>query len=84
VILPFLKDLRFGCNSDKLLVLPSERPRAGTEGQYVPNFFVGDEGLALNRYILRPFWRSNSSVKKKVTTVASADQEVMWNVLLEF
>jgi len=31
----------------------------------VPHFFVGDEGFALNRNILRPFGGSNLSVKKK-------------------
>jgi len=49
-----------------MLVLPSERPLAGTEGPNVPNFFVADEGLALNRNILRPFDGSNLSVKKSV------------------
>ena len=29
-----------------------------------PHFFVGDEGFALHRNILRPFGRSNLSVKK--------------------
>ena len=32
-----------------MLILPSDRPLAGTEG---PNFFVGDEGFALNRNVL--------------------------------
>jgi len=38
-----------------MLELPRERPLPGTEGPNAPCFFVGDEGLALNRNILRPF-----------------------------
>ena len=38
-----------------MLELPSERPLSGTEGPNVPQFYVGDEGFALNRNILRPF-----------------------------
>jgi len=49
-----------------MLVLPSERPLAGTEGPNVPHFFVADQGLALNRNILRPFDGSNLSVNKSV------------------
>jgi hypothetical protein len=69
-----------------MLVLPSERPLAGTEGpyKYVPYFFVGDEGLTLNTNIRRLFGGSDLSVKKSVTTVACADHEGLWNVLLEF
>ena len=48
------------------LELPSERPLSGTEGPNVPYFFVGDGGFALNRNMLRPFARSNLSVKKSV------------------
>jgi hypothetical protein len=51
---------------DFMLELPSDRPLSGTEGPNVPYFFVGDEGLALNRNILRPFDGSNMSVKKRV------------------
>ena len=49
-----------------MLELPSERPLAGTEGPNVPYCFVGDEGFALNRNILRPFGGSNLSVKNNV------------------
>ena len=49
-----------------MLELPSERTLSGTEGPNVPQFFVGDEGFALNRNILRPFGGSNLSVKKRV------------------
>jgi hypothetical protein len=49
-----------------MLKLPSGRPLSGTEGPNVPHFFVGDEGSALNRNILRPFGESNLSVKKRV------------------
>jgi len=49
-----------------MLVLPSEIPLSGTEGPDVPHLFVGDEGFALNRNILRPFDGSNLSVKKGV------------------
>jgi len=49
-----------------MLELPSERPLSGTEGPNVPHFYVGDEGFALNRNILRPFGGSTLSVKKKV------------------
>ena len=48
-----------------MLELPSERLSV-TEGPNVPHFFVGDEGFALNRNILRPFGASNLSVKKGV------------------
>jgi len=49
-----------------MLELPSDRPLSGTEGPNVPHFFVGDEGFALNRNILRPFGGSNLSVKKRL------------------
>ena len=49
-----------------MLELPSERPLTGTEGPYVPRFFVADEGFALNRNLLRRFGGSNLSVKKSV------------------
>ena len=49
-----------------MLELPSERPLSGTKGPNVPHFFVGDDGFALNRNILRPFGGSNLSVKKRV------------------
>jgi len=49
-----------------MLELPSERTLSETEGPNVPHFFVGDEGFALNRNILRPFGGSNLSVKKRV------------------
>ena len=73
-------------NSDKcrMLELPSERPLLGTEGPNVPYSFVGDEGFALHRNILRPFGGSNLSVKKECTTIACAAHEGTWNVLLEF
>jgi hypothetical protein len=48
-----------------MLELPTDRPLSGTEGPNAPSFFVGDEGLALNRNILRRFGGSNLSVKKK-------------------
>ena len=67
-----------------MLELPSERPLSGTEGPDVTYFFVGDEGFALNRNILRPFGGSNMSVKKRGTTTACAEHEGTWNVLLEF
>ena len=51
VILPFLNDLRYGHQF---------------RGPDIPYFFVGDEGFALNRNILRPFGGSNLSVKKRV------------------
>ena len=49
-----------------MLELPSERPLSGTEGPDVLHFFVGDEGFALNRNVLRPFGGSNLSVKNSV------------------
>jgi len=49
-----------------MLELPIERPLSGTEGPNVPHFFVGDEGFALNRNILRPYGGSNLSVEKRV------------------
>jgi len=49
-----------------LLLLPSERPLAGIEGPNVP-YFVGEEGLAVNTNIYRPFGGSNLSVKKRVS-----------------
>jgi len=67
-----------------MLVLPSDRPHAGTEGPNVPHFFLADGGLAPNRKILRPFDDFNLSVKKVCTTVSCAQHEVMWNVLLDF
>ena len=67
-----------------MLELPSERPLSGTEGPDVPYFFVGDEGFALNRNILRPFGGSNLSVKKECTATACAENEDTWNVVLEF
>ena len=48
------------------LELPTERLLSGREGPNVPYSFVGDEGFALYRNILRPFGRSNLSVKKRV------------------
>jgi hypothetical protein len=48
-----------------MLELPRERPLSGTEGPNVPSFFAGDEGLVLNRNILRPFYGSKLNVKKK-------------------
>jgi hypothetical protein len=50
----------------------------------VPYFFVGNEACALNRNILRPCGASNLNVKTRVTTIACAEHEYMWNVLLEF
>ena len=49
-----------------MLELPSKISLSGTKGPYVPYFFVGDEGFALNRNILRHFGGSNLSVKKRV------------------
>jgi len=49
-----------------MLELPSERPLSGTESPNVPYFFIGDEGFAVNRNILRPFGGSNLNVKKRV------------------
>jgi hypothetical protein len=49
-----------------MLELARVRPLSGTEGPNVPCFFVGDEGLALNSNILRPFHRSNLTIKKRV------------------
>jgi hypothetical protein len=48
-----------------MLELPSDRPLSGSEGPNVLYFYVGDEGFALHRNILRPFGGSNSSVKKR-------------------
>jgi len=48
------------------LELPNERLLSGRKGPNVPYSFVGDEGFALNRNILRPFGGSNLSVKKRV------------------
>jgi len=48
-----------------VLELPNERPLSGTESPNIPHFFVGDEGFALNRNILRPYGGSNLSVKKR-------------------
>jgi hypothetical protein len=68
-----------------MLELPIERPLSGTEGPNVPHFFLGDEGFALNRNILRPFGGSNLSVKKKeCTNIACAEHEGMLNVVSEF
>jgi len=49
-----------------MLELPGERPLSGTEGPKVQYLFLGDEGFALNRNMLRPFGRYNLSVKKRV------------------
>jgi hypothetical protein len=49
-----------------MLELHSDRPLSGTEGPNVPQLFVGDEGFALNKYILLPFGGSNLRVKKRV------------------
>ena len=57
-----------------MLELPGERPLSGTEVPNVPHFFVGDEGFALNRNILRPFGGSNLSVKKKNSVQLSLEQ----------
>jgi hypothetical protein len=68
-----------------ILKLPSERLLSGTEGPTVPYLFVGGEGFALNRNILRTFGGFKlMSVKKERTTIACAEHEGMWNVLLEF
>jgi hypothetical protein len=47
-----------------MLELPSERPLSGSEGPNVSYSFIGDEGFALTRNILRPLVGSNLSVKK--------------------
>ena len=49
-----------------MLELPTERPLSGTEGLNVPYCFVGVEGFALNRNILRHCGGSNLSVKRNV------------------
>ena len=49
-----------------MLELTSERRLSVTECPNVPYFFVADEGFALNRNTLRPFSRSNLSVRKRV------------------
>jgi len=67
-----------------MLELHSDRPLTGTEGPNVPQFFVGDEGFALNKNILLPFGGSNLSVKNECTTVVCAEHESIWNVLSEF
>jgi len=48
-----------------MLELRSERPPSVTECPIVLHFFVGDEGFALNRNILKTFGGSNLSAKKK-------------------
>jgi hypothetical protein len=60
--------------------LPSERPLSGTEAPNVPYFFVGGEGFALNRNVLRPFGGSQLRVKKGVQLSLVQSR----NVLLEF
>jgi len=42
-----------------MLELTSKIPLSGTDGPNVLQFFVGDEGFALNRTILRTFGGSN-------------------------
>jgi len=49
-----------------MLELPSDRPLSGTEDPNVPHFFVGDDGFALNRNILRSFVGSNRGVKERL------------------
>jgi hypothetical protein len=49
-----------------MLELLSVGPLAGAVGPCVPCFFVGNEGLALNRDILRPLGGSNLSVNKRL------------------
>jgi len=71
-------------NSDKYVGITQWETLSGTEGPNVPHFFVGDEGFALNRSILRPFGGPNMSVKKKCINIACADHAGLWNVLLEF
>ena len=51
---------------DIMLELRSDRPLSGTDGPNVPHFFVRDEGIALNRNVLRPFGGSNLGFKKRV------------------
>jgi hypothetical protein len=68
-----------------MLELPTKISLSETESPNVPYLFVGDEGCALNRNLLRSFGVSNLSVKNKsVLTIACADCEGMWNVLLAF
>ena len=67
-----------------MLELPTDRPLSGSEGPNVPQFFVGDEGFALNKNILLPFGGSNLSVKRDCTTITCAEHEGMWNMLSEF
>ena len=66
-----------------MLELLSGRSLSVTEAPSVPCFFAGDERFALNRNIFRPSYGSNLSVKKCIT-VAYAEHEDMWKVLLEF
>ena len=42
-----------------MLELNGKIPLSGTDGQNVLQFFVGDEGFALNRNMLRNFGGSN-------------------------
>ena len=53
-------------NSDKCAGITQWETLSGTESPNVPHFFVGDEGFALNRNILRPYGGSNLSVKKRL------------------
>jgi hypothetical protein len=67
-----------------VLELPSDRPLSGTEGPNVPYFFVGDEGFALDKYLLRPFGGSNLSIKKSVQLSLVQSSKVcgmcIWNI----
>jgi hypothetical protein len=58
-----------------MLELLSERPLSTTECPIVPHFFVGDEGLALNRNKLRPLRGANLRAKKECTTTACAEHK---------
>jgi hypothetical protein len=66
-------------NADKYAEITSDRPLGG-----VPYFFVGDEGFALNRNILRTFGGSNLGVNKRVHKYRLSEHLGAWNVLLEF
>ena len=65
-ILPFLNDIGHGHQFRQIAAISSERPLAGTEGPNVPYLFVGDEGSALNKIILRPFGGSDLIVRERV------------------
>jgi hypothetical protein len=62
-----------------MLELLSERPLSGTECPNVPHFFVGDEGLALNRNKLLPLFVANLSVKERACNYRLCRAQKFWN-----